>query len=155
MVQWARKSSMGFSQWSLSQLLSQLGVSLEPAAIFHCGQPFATYDFNNSVLSIEGREIVFPLQKHDAHQYHRTTVTTEADWGQPGSGGRIVLGDLLTGQLGSYRGEKSTVDHHTGSWTLKPGVLCRPDGCPVLSWTADIPPMVQAWLVENKAEELL
>jgi hypothetical protein len=149
MIRHCRDTGMGLSNWSLPQLLSQLGVPTEPANLKLQGKEWGRYDFTTGELALDNETICFPVLASDSHTFHRAGFGVEASWDKT-KGRRVVIGDLLTGQHGVYRGEQWVVEHKTGRWVLKPGVLYRPDGYPILSWDSDIPPMVQAWLIENK-----
>ncbi len=143
-----RQGCMGISSWSLAQLLSQLNVSIEPAEIFWQGESVGQYDFHSTTLETQGDSVVFPLLKSNSHALTYPDYSIEERWEISG-GRRIIIGDLLTGQFGSYHGEKHSVHTPSGQWTLIPGCAVDPSGFPRISWSGDIPPLVQVWLVHN------
>ena len=144
-----RQGAMGTSAWSLPQLLAQLKRPIQPAEIFWQDDLHGQYDFHTATLQWKGEEISFPLLTKHAHSTTYADYSVEEKWSTPTRQGRIVLGDILTGQFGSYLGEQHTVQTTSGHWTLHPGFAQDPAGFPQIRWTADLPPLVQVWLIQN------
>jgi transcriptional regulator with XRE-family HTH domain len=144
-----RKGSMGSSGWSLPQLLAQLKVPVAPAEIHYEGELIGHYDFHKAELKLEDDNIRFPLRLEDTHRPETPDIHSEEKWGPPTHKGRVVIGNLLTGSFGAWEGEQWTVSTEEGRWSLCPGHAVRPNGMPAIRWTADIPPLVQCWLVRH------
>ena len=152
MMKRCKAASAGFSALSLPQLLVELGVAIPSVTLSLHGEAWAEYDFQSSTLTIGDEAVEFDFSLVDSDPLSRPPVATETVWGNTRHGGRPVIGNLLTGQLGAYVGEEWTVDTAAGAWTLKAGQLVNPAGIPVLSWSSDIPPLVQIWLAERLAQ---
>ena len=138
--------SRGFSYLSFPQALVQLGVEFAPATIYRNGQQWGVYDFQSATLKIDESEITFDFDTVDTDPMSTPLVVTETAWGPKKQGGRIVIGNLLTGKLGSYIGEEWALKMPDGKWTLKAGHIVNPEGFPVVDWDSDIPPKVQVWI---------
>jgi len=148
-----REGSLGRSSWSLPQLLSQIGIPTETANVFWQRELVGKYDFHTATLRFKGEKICFPLLENQAHSLEYADYSAEDSWGDAKTGGRIIIGDLRTGQLGSYQGEQYQVHTADGNWTLRPGCAINPFGFPTMHWSADIPPLVQVWLINQFGRE--
>ena len=137
------------SQWSLPQLLSQFGVYISDATIYHEEVEIGTYNFSKSTLYWKNEEIQFPLQKEDAYYFNEQNRTITEEWGPPTENGKLIIGNILTGQAGAWQGEKWEIQFDAQKWVIRPGALCNPQGFPEISWDMDIPPLVQEWIAKK------
>ena len=145
MIMRCKEMGMGFSHWSLPQFLCALGISIPKAQIYATRTLWGEYDFHTATLTTQNKTYSFPLQHDKAHQFHPTQYHVEPNWNIPQ--GKLVVGDLFTGQKGVYNGERWTIADVDGVWQSKPGYLVDPHGTPILRWTSDIPTMVQEKLI--------
>jgi len=152
MIMRCKEMGMGFSHWSLTQFLASLGIEIPKAQIYAARTLWGEYDFHTATLTIKDQVYTFPLQLDKAQQFHPTQYHVEPSWDIPA--GKLVVGDLFTGQKGVYNGERWTISDIDGVWQSKPGYLVDPHGTPILRWTSDIPTMVQEKLIAIWRESL-
>ncbi len=141
------------SSWSLSQLLTHLGVVISDADIFVGDELFGVYNFADACLRLTGgEEIFFPFTAADVSKYTPTGISVSEDYGPPTSKGRIVLGNLLTGSFGAYRGDRwDFLTSEGDTWRIFPGHIQDHHGRNRVRWNQDLPPLVIETIVMRLA----
>ena len=133
----------------ITYLYCQFGVYISDATIYHEEVEIGTYNFSKSTLYWKNEEIQFPLQKEDAYYFNEQNRTITEEWGPPMENGKLIIGNILTGQAGAWQGEKWEIQFNAQKWVIRPGALCNPQGFPEISWDMDIPPLVQEWIARK------
>ena len=134
-------------------MLSQIGVYISNATIYHHEVEIGTYNFTESILYWKDEKIQFPLQKEDAYSFHEQNRIVTEEWGPATDGRTLILGDILTGQFGAWQGERWDIEFHSEKWTIETAALLNPQKLPEITWDMDIPPLVQEWIAQKHITE--
>lgn len=145
MVQATRARSGRPSHWSLPQLLSQLGIKQPAADLHRAGVPAGRYDFARAILHWQGETVCFPLRAADAALNPAAVLRDPSLW--PGAAPPTSLLQRLSAE--GLSGRRTFLVQGGHRWTFESSQICAPSGHRVVSWTHELPPLVQAWLAHR------
>ncbi|MBM74750.1 MAG: hypothetical protein CMK59_05070 [Proteobacteria bacterium] len=146
------KKDHRYSVWSLSQYLAVIGVDVAPMNIYKNGEILGRYIPKKARLELTQASewgvgaFEFPLLLGDINKNHKIEFTVSSIYGPPVKNGRVVVGDILTGQMGAWEGEVWIFKGKVGRWTLTPSQLLLDDE-PLIYWECDLPPLVARQLI--------
>jgi hypothetical protein len=147
MLEHARSQERGTSAWSLSQVLSALGVSV-PDLLFCEPDGAEVWRYNHASMTVHGAEGTADLSllfETDTGEARWT-----ANWDETRTGRRITIGQISPLRRGSFRGDGLAWSDSQGrKWTAPRGCLVRSSGAVVFTLDAIAPPAVLSWMVEQ------
>jgi hypothetical protein len=147
MLEHARSQERGASAWSLSQVLSALGVSV-PDLLFRGSDGAEVWRYNHASMTVHGAEGTADLSllfETDTGEARWT-----ANWDETRTGRRITIGQISPLRQGSFRGDGLAWSDSQGrKWTAPRGCLVRSSGAVLFTLDAIAPPAVLSWMVEQ------
>ena len=152
LMQRVRQLRTEYSVWSLTQYLAILGVEVPSVSIYTDEQILAVYTPKNASLEFSDcanwgdERIEFPLLRKDLKTQTKNSFSTSAVYGPPKERGRLIVGDVLTGQMGAWKGERWSYLGKCGRWKLEPGKICLNE-VSLIYWDQDLPCLVAQYLV--------
>ena len=152
LMQHVRQLKTEYSVWSLSQYLAVLGVDVPSVEIHTEDGLLGMYTPKNASLELSnssewGEGVTqFPLLRKDLKTQIKPSFSTSTVYGPSKEKGRLVVGNILTGQMGAWKGERWSFEGNSGSWTLRPGQICLNE-IPLIYWERDLPSLVAQHLV--------
>ena len=145
MVKATRLRSERPSHWSLPQLLVQLGIEQPDALLHRAGVLVGRYDFASATLHWRDERVCFPLRAVDAVLSPSAVLEDGSLW--PGSAPPASFLQQLCAE--ALSGRRTFLVQDGKRWAIKDSQICDPSRRRVLSWTRELPPLVQVWLAHR------